>query len=148
MVVVYINIRARDNIGVCGLYLYVAVMNVHIRGLSSQRRGAQIQNHQQCCRAELQPKGIQYPLYKLLLGLTGTAHSLACHALLLVTCTKGGSRGVSKVSRNWSDHLWLVFACISLIMSMLPYSYTFMCWKPVIKVFQSALVYRCSIVCN
>ena len=52
---------------------------------------------------------------------------------------KGGSRGVSKVSRNWSDHLWLVFAYISLIMSMLPYSYTFMCWKPVIKVSQSAL---------
>ena len=55
--------------------------------------------------------------------------------------SKGGSRGVSKVSRNWSDHLWLVFACISLIMSMLPYSYTFMCWKPVISI-------RPSIVCN
>ena len=38
-----------------------------------------------------------------------------------VTVLKGGSRGVSKVSRNWSDYLWLVFACISLIMSMLPY---------------------------
>ena len=47
---------------------------------------------------------------------------------------KGGSRGVSKVPRNWSDHLWLVFACIGLIMSMLPHNYTFMCWKPVIKV--------------
>ena len=53
--------------------------------------------------------------------------------------SKGGSRGVSKVSRNWSDHLWLVFACISLIMSMLPYSYIFMRWKPVIKVSRSAL---------
>ena len=52
---------------------------------------------------------------------------------------KGRSRGVSKVSRNWSDHLWLVFACISLLMSMLPYSYTFMCWKPVIKVSRSTL---------
>ena len=52
---------------------------------------------------------------------------------------KGGSRGVSKVSKNWSDHLWLVFACISLIMSMLPYSYTFMHWKPVIKVYGTAL---------
>ena len=52
---------------------------------------------------------------------------------------KGGSRGVSKVSRNWSDHLWLVFAFISLIMSMLPYSYTFMRWKLVMKVSRSAL---------
>ena len=63
--------------------------------------------------------------------------------LWILQCTfliaKGGSRGVSKVSRNWSDHLWLVFAYISLIMSMLPYSYTFMCWKPVIKVFRFAL---------
>ena len=55
--------------------------------------------------------------------LSSTAHS------------KGGSRGVSKVSRNWSDHLWLVFACISIIMSMLPYSYSFMCRKPDIKIF-------------
>ena len=53
---------------------------------------------------------------------------------------KGGSRGVSMVSKNWSDQPWLVFACISLIMSMLPYSYTFMCWKPVIKISRSALV--------
>ena len=59
----------------------------------------------------------------------------------LVVVIKGGSRGVSKVSRNWSDHLWLVFACTNLIMSMLPYSYTFMCWKPVIKVSRSALGY-------
>ena len=54
---------------------------------------------------------------------------------------KGGSRGVSKLSRNWSDHLWLVFACTSLIMSMLPYSYTIMRWKPVIKVSRSALAF-------
>ena len=63
--------------------------------------------------------------------------------ILINTPIKGRSRGVSKVSRNWSDHLWLVFACISLIMSMLPSSYTFMRWKPVIKVSRSALAYAC-----
>ena len=61
------------------------------------------------------------------------------HNTFCLTTFKGGSRDVSKVSRNWSDHLWLVFACISLLMSMRPYSYTFMCWKPVIKVSLSAL---------
>ena len=73
----------------------------------------------------------------------GSCHNIYMVASQLanVVILKGGSRGVSKVSRNWSDHLWLVFACISLIMSMLPYSYTFMRWKPVINVSQSALGY-------
>ena len=58
---------------------------------------------------------------------------------------KGGSKGVSKVSRNWSDHLWLALACISLI-TMLPYSYnTFMRWKPVINVSRSALAHYASV---
>ena len=53
---------------------------------------------------------------------------------------KGGSRGVSMVSRNWSDHPWLVFACVSFIYASRIASYTFKCWKPVIKISRSALV--------
>ena len=72
------------------------------------------------------------------LKITGTAYR-GISANSSVVFYPGRSRGVSKVSKNWSDHLWLVFACISLIMSMLPYSFTFMRWKPVINVSRSAL---------